>query len=69
MIKNLAKECLLLIYEVSEDFEASTDAIIALIKHKNIKVSYKFSKILISFSKSTDSYVRNPRFGILDGKL
>lgn len=37
-IKTKAKECLLLMFEVSEKFDISIDVLNALISHKNIKV-------------------------------
>ena len=38
VIKKKAEDCLLLIFEVGENFEESIDTINALIKHKNVKV-------------------------------
>lgn len=38
VIKKKAEDCLLLIFEVGENFDESIDAINALLKHKNIKV-------------------------------
>jgi len=39
IIKQKATECLLLIFEVSENFDESIDTLNALLKHKNVKVS------------------------------
>jgi hypothetical protein len=39
VIKEKATECMLLLFEVSENFEASVETLLALTKHKNIKVS------------------------------
>ena len=38
VIKDKGIECLLLIFEVSENFEESEDCLCELIKHKNVKV-------------------------------
>lgn len=38
VIKKKAEDCLLLIFEVGENFDESIDTLSALIKHKNIKV-------------------------------
>ena len=38
MIKKRAEECLLLIFEVGENFDESIETLQGLIKHKNIKV-------------------------------
>lgn len=39
VIKELGTECMLLLFEVSENFEISVDTLQGLCKHKNIKVS------------------------------
>jgi CO dehydrogenase/acetyl-CoA synthase epsilon subunit len=38
VIKKKAEDCLLLIFEVGENFDESIDTLNALLKHKNIKV-------------------------------
>ena len=38
LIKNKAGECLLLLFEVSEEFSESTDTINGLLKNKNVKI-------------------------------
>jgi hypothetical protein len=41
VIKNKAQDVLLLIFEVSEDFDNSIDTLLELVQNKNIKVSQR----------------------------
>jgi len=47
-IKAKSLECLLLLFEVTQAFDDSTDALQTLLKHKNVKVSFLFLNIQIT---------------------
>jgi len=50
VIKQKATECLLLIFEVSENFEDSVETLQAMASHKNVKVSlFGYNSLLIGF--------------------
>ena len=47
-IKAKSLECLLLLFEVTQNFDDSIDALQTLLKHKNVKVSFLFLNFQIT---------------------